>query len=209
MTRRSLARIALFLVLALAVAPAFADTGAAPPTETTPLGVLLIALVSVGGLAITGAFTAGAIFFARKAKDGAMWSLLNRLWVVAQQAVTHAEAEIRPSIQKALSDGKLTPEEGAELKAKATAIFKTMAGDLLKQLPKVAGFSEEGIGAFVSGLIERAVSVMKLSPAVSTEINRVATKIPPAPLPAAAKKAVEAARANPPAASADELPPSP
>ena len=51
MTRRSLARLALFLVLA--VAPAFADTGTAPPAETTPLGVLLIALVSVGGLAIT------------------------------------------------------------------------------------------------------------------------------------------------------------
>lgn len=209
MIRRSLARFALVLVLVLAVAPAFADTGAPPPPETTPLGVLLIALVSVGGLAITGAFTAGAIFFARKAKDGAMWSLMNRLWVAAQQAVTHAEAEIRPSLQKALADGKLTPEEGAELKAKATAIFKTMAGDLLKQLPKVAGFSEDGIGAFVSGLIERAVSVMKLTPAVSTEINRAPTKIPPAPLPAVAKKAVEAARANPPAASADELPPSP
>jgi len=194
--------VPLLVLLAL---PALAqDVPPAPVVDQMPtsvLGWVFYGLVALGGLAITAAFGAVGLYFARKAQDGAAWSLANRLWVAMQNAVTHAEAEIRPDLQKALADGKLTPEEAAQLKTRALQIFKQIAGDLLEQAPKVLGFDPTGLPSFLSGLLERAVVVMKGGKGVSTQIG----KAPPAkvPVPSAKEAAavVKAARANPPADS--------
>lgn len=179
----------------------------AEPSSTTPMVILFMGLVTLGGLALTAAFGAVGLYFARRAKDGAAWSLANRLWVAMQNAVTHAEAEIRPELQKTLADGKLTPEEAALLKSRALAIFKGIAGDLLEQAPKVLGFNPAGMPAFLSGLLERAVAVMKSSPAVTREIGKAGPTKAPTPTPAEAAKAVAESRLNPPAET--EQPPVP
>ena len=195
MITRSLPRFALLCLLVLSPL-AFADAGAAPPAEvstSTPLGILLVALVALGGTVLLAALSAVALFFARKAGDGKAWGLANRLWLAMQNAVSHAEAELRPALQKALEDGKLTPEEAAELKTRTLAIFKTIAGDLLEQAPKVLGFDPAGMPTFLSGMLERAVSAMK-GP----------KKPEPVPSRAQAAKVVAAARANPPAAVVED-----
>lgn len=194
-------------MLCLLALPVLAQEPATPePSSTTPMGILFMGLVTLGGLALTAAFGAVGLYFARRAKDGAAWSLANRLWVAMQNAVTHAEAEIRPELQKALADGKLTPEEAAQLKSRALAIFKGIAGDLLEQAPKVLGFNPAGMPAFLSGLLERAVAVMKSSPAVTREIGKAGPAKAPTPTPAEAAKAVADARLNPPAETTEQPP---
>lgn len=184
--------------LCLLALPVLAQEPTAEPSSTTPMGILFMGLATLGGLALTAALGAVGLYFAKRAKDGAAWSLANRLWVAMQQAVTHAEAEIRPELQKTLADGKLTPEEAAVLKSRALAVFKGIAGDLLAEAPKVLGFNPAGMPAFLSGMLERAVAVMKSSPAVTTEIGKTGPKRPATPTPAEAAKAVEASRMDPP-----------
>lgn len=200
---------ALPVLAQVAASPPVADAVTTPTGGTTPLGFLLMGLVTLGGLALTAAFAAAGLYFSRKASDGAAWSLANRLWVAMQQAVTHAEAEIRPQLQKALADGKLSAEEKAELKSRALAIFKGIAGDLLGQIPKVLGFKPEGVPAFLSGLLERAVAVMKVSPAITTQINKAGPAKVPTPTPAEAAEAVKLARLDPGAEVVGSEPPSP
>lgn len=196
----------LLLLLSLTCSQlAFATTppDALPPAEvtvsaTTPLGFVLIGLVSLGGVALLAVLSTIALFFSRKAGDGVAWGIANRLWLAMQNAVSHAEAELRPQLQKALADGKLTPEEAAELKSRTIAIFKTIAGDLLEQAPKALGIATAGMPSWISGMLERAVSAMK------------GPKKPEAvPSRAAAAKVVAAARANPPAAVPEPEAPAP
>lgn len=202
-THRPAARFFLLsLALAIIALPAFAqEPTAAPPVDqvsaTSPLGYLLMSLATVGGLAFTGMLSAIGYAAAMKAKDGAAWSLANRLWVAMQQAVTHAEAEIRPELQKALADGKLSDEEKRQLKSRALQVFKTIAGDLLTQAPKLLGYSPAGMPQFMSGLLERAVAAMKVSPAVTKEIGKVQRGRVPTPTVKESTAAVAAARANP------------
>lgn len=202
------------LALAILALPVFAqEPTAAPPVDqvsaTTPLGYLLMGFVTLGGLALTAMLSSIGYASAMKAKDGAAWSLANRLWVAMQQAVTHAEAEIRPHLQKALEDGKLSPEEKADLKARALAVFKTIAGDLLTKAPKVLGYSPAGMPHFLSGLLERAVGAMKASPAVTKEIGKIVRGKVPTPTVKESSAAVAAARANPPAEAAPTAPEAP
>jgi hypothetical protein len=195
--------------LCLLALPVLAQEPTVEPSSTTPMGILLMGLATLGGLALTAALGAVGLYFSKRAKDGAAWSLANRLWVAMQHAVTHAEAEIRPELQKALADGKLTPEEAALLKSRALAVFKGIAGDLLAEAPKVLGFNPAGMPAFLSGMLERAVAVMKSSPAVTTEIGKAGPKRAPTPTVKEAAAAVAEARLNPPAETSEAKPEEP
>jgi len=158
-----------FALVLLAI-PAFAqDGGSASPVvaEATPLGSLFTWLALVGVSAVVALVALVGVFLSRRAKDSRIWALVNGLWILMQTAVAHAEREVRPEIQKALADGKLTPEEAAALKAKTLQIFRGQAATQLGELTKLMGFSDTGLGAFISGLLERAVSTLQ-SPGVQT-----------------------------------------
>ena len=161
-----------FALLLLAIAsPAFAqDAGvAAPPVvaDATPLGSIFTWLALAGVSAVVALVGLVGVFLSKRAKDSRIWALVNGLWILMQTAVAHAARELRPEIQKALADGKLTPEEASSLKAKTLQIFRDQAATQLGELTKLIGFSDTGLGAFISGLLERAVSTLK-SPGVQT-----------------------------------------
>ncbi|MCC6178797.1 MAG: hypothetical protein WAZ94_15325 [Phycisphaerales bacterium] len=167
------------LMLALAL-PAFAqDGGVTPPvvSEPTALGSLFTWLALAGVSALVALVGLVGVFLSRRAKDSRVWALVNGLWIMMQTAVAHAERELRPEIQKALADGKLTPEEAAALKSKTLQIFRDQAATQLGELSKLLGLSDTGLGAFISGLLERAVSTIKSPGGMQT----VAAPVAPTP----------------------------
>lgn len=144
------------------------DTMPPPVSEPTVVGQLLswLAVIALG--AITMLMSLVGVLLSKKAKDSRIFGAINSLWVLAQTLVAHVERELRPKVAKALEDGKLTPEEADELKKQAIALFKEQAGSQLGELQKLLGLSESGIGTFISGLLEKAVSSFKTTPGAPT-----------------------------------------
>lgn len=158
--------IALSLAPVLALAQVTASPGAAPAVATEPtLAGQLLGWVAVAALSVVTLLMglAGAAM-ARRAKDSKIWGTVNSLWVLAQTVVAHVEKEIRPKVQKALEDGKLTPEEGVHLKAEALRLFREAGGKSLADLQALLGLNEGAVGTFVSGLLERALAASKPAP---------------------------------------------
>ncbi|MFZ5440445.1 MAG: hypothetical protein ACOZQL_10575 [Myxococcota bacterium] len=169
----------LLLALSVLAFPAFAAD--APPTpEPSISGLIFQGLIGLASLALTTLLSVASVAIRSRTKDARFGSLINQLWVLVQSAVAHAEAEIRPMLQTALADGKLTPEEGAALKAKVIEVLRTTAADQLGQLVKAFGLPEGAISTLLSGLVERAVALLKESPAPSPAVPAPA----PAPAPA-------------------------
>jgi len=151
-----------------------------PASEPSALGSLLQWVsTAVLGLILLGVSLLG-VYLRGRAKDSKVWGAVNSLWVLMQTAVAHAEAELRPKIAKALADGKLTPEEGAALKAKVLEIFKSMAGEKIRELADLLKLGETGVGVFLSGLLERAVAAGK-SPGVPGSSSPTSSSPAPAP----------------------------
>lgn len=79
---------------------------------------------------------------------------------VARMAVAEAEVSLRPQFARAMSDGKLSPEEAAALKAEVLRLVRErLAPETLKALEKSLG---ELLGWHLGGAIERAVVEDKL-----------------------------------------------
>lgn len=156
----------------------------ADPAAPTVLGSVLTWL-AVGVLsAVVALFGVLGVYLRGRAKESTAWAVVNSLWVLMQTAVAHAERELRPEIAKALADGKLTKEEAQALKAKTLELFKGMAGDRIAELAKLLRLTDSGVGVFLSGLLERAVTFTKAStPATPVGVtgSPAAPSVPPSP----------------------------
>lgn len=87
----------------------------------------------------------------RAARAGAVFADLVR------STVAHAETELRPKIQLALADGRLTPEEAAELRTAALEMVKGHAPADLKKAAEES-FGALGLDLWLKGLVERAAA---------------------------------------------------
>lgn len=114
------------------------------------------------GLAMATLLFVSALTIRSRAKNARFASLINQTWVMVQAAVAHAEVELRP---KKLVDGKLTPAGAASLKADVMRIAQEMAATQLEDLVKDFRLPELMASGLLSGLIERAVALLKTSPA--------------------------------------------
>lgn len=73
--------------------------------------------------------------------------------------VADLEATVKPTLIGFLSDGKITADEGAQLKALAMVRLRAMLGDhWLEVLQKVLGIYAPQVDAYLSGIIEKAVA---------------------------------------------------
>ena len=122
------------------------------PTLLAAVGALLsFALAKLAAYlkARTDAVTQGSL----SAKG---WDSLQRLTVIVQHFVADAETTLRPQFAKALEDGKLTPEEGAALKAAVLdQLKKQVAPELLEAVKAELGGTFEQV---LGGLLEGAVA---------------------------------------------------
>ena len=74
---------------------------------------------------------------------------------LTQSVVADLETSLRPLLQKALEDGKLSPEEGNALKAAALAKLREVApGEAMETAGKLLGLA--GLEQWLSGMVERA-----------------------------------------------------
>lgn len=119
----------------------------------------LVKYIIAPGLAIIGPLLVAGLaklvqYLDAKAKESKAARVAGVFVELARSVVAEVEVTLRPEIQKALSDGKLTKEEGALLKAKALEILKTKApSGLLQAAQSIFG---PILDTWLGGLVERA-----------------------------------------------------
>lgn len=161
--------------------PLLAQVATSEPTEAGRFFYAAYTTLAVGALAALGTAIAWLLSKIRGMK-------LEQAFVVATEVVrsvvAHVEVEIRPLVAKALEDGKLSAQEGRELKAKALELVKTALGkQALGVLVRALG--EGGVTVYLSGLIERMLGVQRAAgvlppppPASTREESTVVARAP-------------------------------
>jgi hypothetical protein len=126
--------------------------------------VLPIALTGLVGV-IVWAVKALAAKLTAEGKATKLQNAESRLALFAAAAVADVEATLRPLVAKASEDGKLTPEEAAELKKAAMDRVKAMLADKgAAEVQAILGIFAPQLEVIISGFIERAVG--RLPPSV-------------------------------------------
>jgi hypothetical protein len=155
----------------------FAQATTTPPESTTSMllqgavTILFVVLSVLGGLA-----SKAVSAYAATSKYG---NLINQLWLLVQTTVSHAEAEVKPGLLQAAANSKLTPEDGQKLKSLVMASLKKDGMSQLTTLAKSYGLSEEAASTMLSGLIERAVTMITpAEPAVEAFRASLRTPVP-------------------------------
>lgn len=86
----------------------------------------------------------------------------------AELVASDLEATVKPQLVKDLEDGKLSPEEGAKLKAMAMERLKLLMGQHgLEELRAVLGIVAPQLDAYLSGVIEKAVARVSMARTVT------------------------------------------
>lgn len=133
--------------------------------DHTLLGSVLIGAEALAAVALVGVMGLLGNFLMVKAKTSKLAQLGLVVWEKVQSTVAHVEAELRPEFSRALKDGKVTKEEGAQLKARALELLKGQLGEQLKDIEKAMGIFGPALDIYLSGLLERALDVQKLAQA--------------------------------------------
>lgn len=115
------------------------------------LSAALLPFLAKALLALSGLLQA-------KKAQGVGWNALAALESIVANTVAHAEVELRPQFQKAMEDGRLTPEEGVQLKAAVVSlVLKTAPAEVLAAAQQVLGGA---LDAWLSGQVERANALL-------------------------------------------------
>lgn len=144
------------------------------------------ALVAVLGLVAA----AIAHWLHTKAQSSKSFLVLERFWALASAVVAHVQVKIRPSIQRAFADGKLTTEERKALQDEALRLLKEAAGQHgLEELRKALGLLGGNVEVYLSGLLERAFRSFKAQEAPPS-VGPLAASTPVLPPGVVAKASV-------------------
>jgi hypothetical protein len=131
-------------------------------TDTSTVGTLLQVAYTLAALGIAAAAALATRWLVAKAAESAAARAMLTAWELAQSVVAHVEVHLRPTLQGALKDGKLTAAEKITIKAEAVKLLKDALGDKgLAALQKVLGNWAPGVETYLSGLIERALGVQR------------------------------------------------
>lgn len=132
--------------------------------------------VAVGGL-LVAALGALTVYLREKGKTSKAAWVGATFAELAHAVAAHLEVEMRPRVAKALEDGRLTPEEGALLKAEAMRLLREKAP------PELLAAAKELFGplleTWLSGLLERANATLPPMGAAPATL-RPALPTPPA-----------------------------
>lgn len=136
----------------------FTNPTAAPVSPVASFFVALreplIDILAAIGSALLGLL---ALWVRNKAKDNKLFSALQIGTDIVATYVAKAEVELKPMFKSFLADGKISAEEGAQLKAKVLEILKRdMPASLMQTLGSALGPALDG---WLSGKIEQAVAV--------------------------------------------------
>lgn len=141
------------------LSPMFAQIVAEAAPKAPSFLELVLQYVVAPGLAILGPLLIAALsklisYLGAKATESKTANVAFVFAELANSIVVDLEKNVRPQIQRALADGKLSPDEGAELKAAAMKTLKEKApAGLLMSAQKAFGPILE---TWLGGLVERA-----------------------------------------------------
>lgn len=133
---------------------------------------LIEAALALAGIVITAlaGIVSGFItkWLSSRAQSNDIARVAFKVWEKAQNVVAHVAVGEGSDLRLALSDGKITPEEGRALKEKAITLFKEQLGaNGIAEIRDVLGIGADTLAVFLSGYIERALSVYK-APTISS-----------------------------------------
>jgi hypothetical protein len=171
-----------------------ADTGPAPALvhvepAAQPLSMqVFVWLVNGGAAALAGLLLLGVRLLAQKYKGNRFAELGVKVAGLAAAVASHAEAELRPMVDKDLTDGKLQPDEAAALKLAAMNELRVAGAPVIAEVRKAFGFDDKGLTTFLSGVLEQQVARLPPAPPATTPAS------PPAPSKSAAAAAEVAAK---------------
>lgn len=141
------------------------------PEITQALGAVLVSAIVYGVHYLTQ-------WLKTKTKNEKVQGALDMAGDLAATLATEAEQIFAPELAAALKDGKVDATERAAIQAKmkaaALAKFKALYGEYW---PKVMGFGEEQLAAFLSSKLEAAVFALP-SAAVKAAADVAAGKLP-------------------------------
>lgn len=139
------------------VLPVALDNASVPWSEYI-LKYIVAPLLPVLGTLLAAALAKLVAYLHGKAQESKV-ALVGSFFAEAAQSIVHEiEVSLRPQIQKALEDGTLSPEEGAQLKNEALRILKTkVPATMLEAAKKLFG---PLLDTWLGGLVERANSTM-------------------------------------------------
>lgn len=155
--------------LALVALPAFAQDIPAPPAQPVPatgqtllemvLQYVVAPLIPVVGGLLVFALKKLTEYLAAKSHESKAAAVGAKLTGAAASVVAEINATLRPELEAALADGKLTDEEKAKLKTAALQMLKTK---LPAELMQAAGGIFGGfLDTYLGGLIERELLQQK------------------------------------------------
>lgn len=91
-----------------------------------------------------------------------------RLLLVAEGIVRDLEVTLKPKLKEASADGVLSREELASIKAEALKQLRDSLGEHgMAELRAVLQVTAGGLGPFLSGIIEKALDLMKVTKAAA------------------------------------------
>lgn len=149
-----------FLALAdiLPALPVALDNASAPSIQELVLKYAVVPLIGLVGPLLAAGLAKLTLFLHAKEKESKAALIFGTLGETALAVVNDLETTLRPRIQQALADGKLSPEECAQLKAAALDIIKREApGKLLEDARNLFG---PLLDSWLGGLIDKAASAL-------------------------------------------------
>lgn len=180
--------LSLATVLVAFTAPTVALAESTPPDPGLQSALVgaLVTLIPVIATGLAGLL--GAVFLALRKKLNAeadnskVTQVGNSILIQAEAIVRDLQVTMRPKLEAASSDGKLTDAELSLLKAEALARLKTSLGDSgIKLLQEVFGIAAGSVGSFLSGIVEVALDRMKASRPPPTTVVQNITAAPALP----------------------------
>lgn len=122
------------------------------------LPLLATALTSLLALALKALVT----WLNSKAEGSKLAAVAAKVAHFSELVVTDLEHTVKPELEKALADGKLTDEEKEGLKALALERLKALLADSgMKELKGVMGILTPQLELYLSGAIEKALVGVK------------------------------------------------
>lgn len=148
-------------------------------TDTNTWSAVTYLIYSAAGVALIGLMSVAGVYLARRAAESKKYMVLSKAWVVLQAVVGHVEAKIRPTVQLALADGKLTKEERVAIQTEALKLAREALANQLEEIKRVFGLTGDGaLDVFLGGLLEQAYAAL-----MDANDNREVKVSPGAPTP--------------------------
>jgi hypothetical protein len=144
-----------------------------------PLAIAIVGLMTAGLSRLTKKWGADSAAAEAKGDHDRTAMVLGKLSHFAEVTVQDIENNERAALEEAVADGQIDAAELAKLKGIALDRLKVMLGtEGLAELKEVLGIGAGAIDTFLSGVVEKGVSVVSARAAAENALKAKAAAVP-------------------------------